>query len=64
VTLFAGDEDYGDDVTSGVADWSGYCYPGCPDDVCRAEGCCARQPPDEPPPGRRVKTIETTGDRL
>jgi hypothetical protein len=54
VTLFAGDEYEGE--------WSGYCYPGCPDDVCRAEGCCAWQPPDEAPPGRRVVSIETTGD--
>ena len=56
------DCDHGDDGY-GQAEWSGYCYPGCPDDVCRAEGCCAWQPRDEPVL-RPVRTIETTGDVL
>lgn len=53
MTLFAGDEDYGDDVTSGLVDGGDDDGPGLDWD----DG-------PEPPPGRRVKTIETTGDRL
>jgi hypothetical protein len=63
VTLFAGDEYEGDDVTSGPVDdeWFDYCERACPDDVCRSMGECAWS---ALPPSRRVVSIETTGDRL
>lgn len=74
MTLFADDE-WDDGVSSPADDdWPGYCRQDCPDDACRAMGRCQWPEDDgpgldwddgpEPPPGRRVVAIETTGDKL
>lgn len=59
MTLFAGDEDHDDDVTSGPVDgWLGE-WDEDPADMDWTE-----VGPDEPPPGWRVVVIETTGEWL
>lgn len=60
VTLFAGDEEYGD-VTLGPVD--GCDHVDRPYEEDNGRGLDWDDGP-EPPPGRRVVSIETTGDRL